>query len=548
MVYILKRSALLLGLFFSLRAHATCPPIVPCKPDGIASTISGSNADTKMQQMVADIQTSSQEVAASIVDMGSAISVANSRANKDLIAVMMKLSDSDLERKMAVDKALQSANMAHEAQLAEREYQQSVSVVSKNDTPQEVSLILETLRDYPDMSVPEVVTLLSIGYDENPEGKILVPIKSAEGICSSDQIKEEGRCSIPQKVYPSKKLHAFFNQCSIEKRSILAKEKSEKSKRLGSGMANVKTAEAAATTDSIGALSSRLQNQSHLSCSPSNFKAKLCRQDLSREDYQEKIALGEIIPNGSISATNFSSPTITSGEGYLGGDIEAMSDDLRIASLDRTELQDNPSQRVVPIHHTYRNANQVKAASDFIDNLVGDDLVSNLPASDRRRVSHAEFQARYLNRMAALSTSRMVLTQSMTMRVGDKMSDIINAGTLGDQQFYALNFDSPANKESVLGAGSLDMLKDRVAKVTGSMQLPSAASGDGSANPNMVVNPSTGEPTDRILDSLNVQMEIMMQEVLLNDQMIVMEAISLSQRSNSSSTLNKLNGLRNGSK
>jgi hypothetical protein len=548
MVYILKRSALLLGLFFSLKAHATCPPIVPCKPDGIASTISGSNADTKMQQMVADIQTSSQEVAASIVDMGSAISVANSRANKDLIAVMMKLSDSDLERKMAVDKALQSANMAHEAQLAEREYQQSVSVVSKNDTQQEVSLILETLRDYPDMSVPEVVTLLSIGYDENPEGKILVPIKSAEGICSSDQIKEEGRCSIPQKVYPSKKLHAFFNQCSIEKRSILAKEKSEKSKRLGSGMANVKTAEAAATTDSIGAVSSRLQNQSHLSCSPSNFKAKLCRQDLSREDYQEKIALGEIIPNGSISATNFSSPTITSGEGYLGGDIEAMSDDLRIASLDRTELQDNPSQRVVPIHHTYRNANQVKAASDFIDNLVGDDLVSNLPASDRRRVSHAEFQARYLNRMAALSTSRMVLTQSMTMRVGDKMSDIINAGTLGDQQFYALNFDSPANKESVLGAGSLDMLKDRVAKVTGSMQLPSAASGDGSANPNMVVNPSTGEPTDRILDSLNVQMELMMQEVLLNDQMIMMEAISLSQRSNSSSTLNKLNGLRNGSK
>lgn len=529
--------------FASMSSLAVCPPVVPCKPTAEASTIAGSNADQKLIAFTQNITTSTNEVAKALVDMANANAGALQQNAQGIVSTSAELSQIQLGQELKLRQAMASREMAHKAELSEQKYREQVSVVSKDDTKEEFQLILDVLKDNPTLPVPKIINILSMGYDKNPDGKVLVPLKSAEGICSEEDIKQKGTCSIAKKVYPGTKLQSLFRECSTEKRILKEKDRARTSKTLSVASSSKKTAKAMQTTNSAAAVGARIQKQRALSCSPTEFKNKVCG-NMSVEDYQEKIVVGDIIPNGDVSASNFSTPSNSSGDGYIDDLTVAERAQVRQQMLDRTEMQAMPTQKIVPIYMTYRNANQVKAAMDFVDNAVGDDLVPALDPTSRKYLQNAEYQSRHMTRLAALSMARLALNDSMSMRVGEKMKKMIADGSFEKTAKFDISADSPVNKESVLGAAPLDVLAHRVGLQSAGLQLASQSGDSANAENDFVAAPSDTDTTGQVLDAMILQNDLLFQQYLMNEQKMSLQAVSLSQKANSPSMTKLLNELR----
>jgi hypothetical protein len=529
-------SALAALMLFTGQAQAVCPPIIGCKPTGEASTIAGSNADQELIMFAQDITKTSNEVAQAIIDAGMASAAAAQAGAQSVTTANMQISQIELNQKLKVDQAMAEQEMAHRGEMAAATIKSRATVLSADDTKEEFELIIDQLTEYSDMSVPEIIVILKQAYDDNPDGKIPIPIYTAEASCTEEDIKEKGMCSVPKKVYPSKKLKAFFAQCTDDKRLLLAKKKEKEALNSAIKIANQSVKKAQQTTDAAGAVAIRMAAQRELACTPKDFKAGLCGGD-DPADYQEGILLGNIIPNGDVSSTNFSSPTSSSAQGYIDDLSDEEKAQIERSSLDRSKLKENPNQKVVDLNHTYRNANQVKAAMSYVDNLMAEDLVPALAARDKKKLANAEYQSRHMSRLAALSMARLVMSQSMSERVGDKMRAMLNEGTFATTNKFEITIDSPDNKESVLGAGPLDILVSRVEKGNGSL------SGE---NSDFVTGASSNDNMTKVLDAVQLQKEMLMKEILMNEQMISMSAISLAQKATSPEMLDLMKRLRNG--
>lgn len=531
------------ALLFAGVSFATCPPIIGCKVTGEASTIAGSNADTELITFAQTITTDSNRIASAINDMAMSNAASISQGAQTIIASQMEMSQIQINQALTFSKAMADREMTHKAQLAENAYRSGNSVVSADDTKEEFQLILNYLDQYSDMSVPEIILILQETMDNDDElGYVMVPIKSSESACSEEDIQENGACSVAQRVFPARKMQSLYSQCSLEKRILTERKKKNEAKRTAVEITNRSTSRALENTSVAGSITQRLKSQTLLSCTPTEFKNNQC-EAMSKEEYQEAIVAGAIIPNGDVSASNFLSPTAINSHGYINkSDLSPdIQDQVEGASLDRMALQNNPNQKIVKFHHTYRNANQVKAALSLIDNIVGDDLVPALQASKRRQASSAEYQSRFLNRIASLSMARLVLTESMSSRVGDQMRALINSGKLHKEDKFPITLESPDNKESVTGASALDILQDRVNRQTGSEQVPSA---NGSVNNDMITSPSETSAMDKILESLQLQNEMLLQERLMLEQTNSMAAISLAQKANSNRSVGVFRELR----
>lgn len=539
----LKKTVAILLASFSASALATCPPIVPCKPTAEASTIAGSNADQELIMFTQNITTSTNEVAQALVDMANANAGSLQQNAQGIVSTTAELSQIQLEQELKLKQAMATREMAHKAELSEQKYREQVSVVSKDDTKEEFQLILDVLEDNPELPVPKVINILTLGYDQNEDGKVLVPIKAAEGICPEEDIKEKGLCSVPKKVYPGTKLQALFKECSNEKRILKEQSRTKSAKTMSVSSANRKTAKAMQTTNSAAAVSSRVQKQRALSCTPTEFKNKVCG-NMPVEEYQEKIVIGDIIPNGDVSAANFSTPSNSSGDGYIDDLTDSERAQVRQQMLDRKPLQDLPNQKVVPIYSTYRNANQVKAAMDFVDNTVGDDLVPALEPTSRKYLQNAEYQSRHMTRLAALSMARLALNDSMSMRVGEKMKKMIQEGAFEKTSKFTITADSPQNKELVTGASPLDILSHRVGLQSAGLQLASQSGDSSNASNDFVANPSEMDTTGQVLEAMILQNDLLFQQYLMNEQKMSMQAISLAQKANSPEMVKLLNELR----
>jgi hypothetical protein len=536
-----------LGILYGGNAIASCPPILPCTEVAEASTIAGSNAHQEILEMTAQVAQDGQAIATAITDMSKANSVTINSAAQNLIATNIEMSQIQMNQTLQTEKAMADREMSHKAQMAESAYRASTSVVSPDDTKEEFQLILDYLAEYSDRSVPEIVMMLQETIDKDDEmGKVLVPIKASEGICDPDEVAESGACAIAKRIFPAQKLQALFKQCSADKRMLIEDKKINESRVAAIELANKKTAQAMSSTSASGSISSRMEQQRELSCSPSEYRSGQCGEEMTAEDYQESIIIGNIVPNGDVSASNFTSPSSSSAEGYLPGLTEETKEDIRMQSLDRESFTADPNQKVVDITHTYRNANQVKAAMNFIDNLVADDLVPALRPEDRRRISNAEYQSRYLSRIAALSMVRLALSDSMSQRVGDKMREMMLNGEIESTERFEIAIDSPDNKESVTGAGALDLLADRVAQQSSNMQLSSQNGGSTNAGNDFIAAPSESNATAKILESLHLQNEMALKEYLLLEQSNAMDAIMLSQKVNSPSMTKLMEKLRRG--
>lgn len=537
----------LLLLFYGGSAMASCPPILPCNEVGEAATIQGSNAHAEILQMTAQVAMDGQAISTAILDMSRANSVTINSAAQNLIASNIEMSQIQMNQTLKTEMAMADREMAHKSQMAENVYRASTSVVSPDDTKEEFQLILDYLAEYNEMSVPEIVLLLQETLDKDAElGKVLVPIKASEGICDPGEMADSGACAVPKRIFPARKLQALYTQCSANKRLLIEDKKVNEARVAAIELANKKTAKAMNATSASGSVSARLRDQTELSCSPNEFRSGQCGAGMEAEDYQEKIIIGDIVPNGHVSASNFTTPSSSSAEGYLPGLNEETKEDIRMQSLDRENFTADPNQKVVDINYTYRNANQVKAAMNFIDNLTADDLVPALRPEDRRRISNAEYQSRYLSRIAALSMVRLALSDSMSQRVGDKMREMMLSGELETTDKFDITMDSPDNKERVDGAGPLDMLADRVNQQSSNLQLASQNGGSTNAGNDFIAAPSESNATAKILESLHLQNEMALKEYLLLEQSNAMDAIMLSQKVNSPSMTRAMERLRRG--
>jgi hypothetical protein len=540
--------ALFVFVLFSVSAYAqaVCPPIIGCSPTGKASTIAGSNADRELIAFAQNITTSTNQVAEALMNMANSNAGALSTGSQSLISAQMELSQIQLNQKLKTKKAMSDRDMAHAGQLAENAYKSANTVVSSDDTKEEFELIIKYLSESPDLSVPELILVLKETMDDDDElGYVMVPIKSAEGVCSQQQIAQDGQCAIAKRVFPSKKLQTLFQQCSLDKRILKESEAKVKARSMAIQVLSEATGKALESTSSTGAITSRLSKQLTLSCTPNQFKNNLCDVN-TPEEYQESIVTGSIIPNGSVSAGNFKSPSFVSSHGYIDDMTPETMSQLESASLDRRALDAQPNQKIVPLQHTYRNANQVKAAMNFIDNLVADDLIPALDPSDRRKAQNAEYQSRFLNQIASGSMVRMVLSESMMDRVGTEMRKMMSAGTIQTQDKFEIKLDSPVNKESIVGAGPLDILSDRVNQQASSLQLSDQNGEGGSVDNDFITAASNESALDKILTSMQIQNEMSLSEYKMLEQSNALKSIAVSQKANSPRVVEMMKKLRRG--
>jgi hypothetical protein len=543
-MFVLFRSLGALALLvFSGSAFATCP-VQPCQLTGTASTIAGSNADRTLMDLTVQMASDSTEVARAIADSTNAQMSSMSSGTQGIISTMMEMNQAAMDSKIKGDKAMLDADMAYQAELAELEYRAQISVFGKNDTKEEINLIIETLEDHTDLTVPEIIYMLKTTIDDDPEGKIPVPIASAESICSKEDIEEKGLCSKVIKIYPSTKLEKAFKSCSAGKRLLILQEQEAVLQHAVITQSNIKTAKALKSTDSAGAASARIASVRELTCSPVKYQNGVCRKDLTPEEFQEKMIIGAIIPNGDVMASNFSTPTAMAAEGY----IDDLGDETYKAiinqSLDRRRLDEQPNQKVIPLFYTYRNANQVKASMAFIDNIVGEDLIPNQSALNRRKSQNAEYQAYFLSRIASLNMVRVSLSNSMSMRVGTNMSKLIEDGSINGN--FDIQTDSDAGKEDVLGAGPLDLLKNRIDRQFGNLQMSDQNSNSGNSSGSFVDNASGSDALVMQAESLRLQNELMWKSYLITEQTLSLDAITLAQKINSPEVIEYMKSLRKG--
>lgn len=521
-------------------ARATCPPIVPCKTVAEASTIAGSNADAKLIEMAAAITADTNEVAKAVIEAAKSQSAAMNKGASALTSSMMEVTQTNIEKQSQLALITNDAAMAHEADMAEREVRKLSAVVSDDDTKAEFDVILANLEKYADKTVPFVVAVLNDAYDNNPEGFVSVPIKEAEGVCSQESI-DEGKCGTPKRAFLASKLTVLFEQCSATKKALVLEQRKAEIEATEIAVVTKRQQKVAGITNSSGEVLSRVADANENSCSPSEFKSGLCNTELSEEEYQEQLMIGAKVPNGDILASNFTNPSTTYVDGYVDELDEIMRDEIENASLDRDILELNPEQTVVDIVDTYRNANQVKSAMNFLDNIIGDDLVADLPISQRRDPGNAIAQAQYLQRMASLSAVRSVMTSSMMKRVGAKMNSYITSGQIN--QNLLITVDSPDHKESVAGASQLDILRSRVDEQMDEFALSSS----GSAGQADFVNASSMAVIQRKqLQALQLNNEIMFERYLVAEQRVSLKAISVAQEVNSKANIDNLNNLRRG--
>lgn len=538
---------------FSTSSYAlTCPPILPCERPGQAEHIRGSNAEQKLVMFTQTIASESSLHAQTLLDSANATASSINQGANSIIAAMFESSQIEADQDMRLMRAMGEMEMSLDMHLANLDINTQRSVVSPDDTLEEFEMITAALDRYKDLSVPEIILTLREEFDNNEAaGWVNVPIPSAHGICDETAIKVDGKCIIPKRVYPSKKLQSLFKLCSIEKRALVESIKAKEAYTNALTLANKATLKSLNTTASSDSISSRVRKSKELSCTPAEFKAGYCGASAagSPEDYQEAIVAGTIVPNGDVSAANFTSPTTNSAEGYLPTSVTRQDNaikEMENTSLDRRKLQRDPNQRLIPIDHTYRNANQVLASFMFIDNVVADDIVPALPSNDRRKVAAAEYQARFLQRAGALSMSRMVLNDYMMNRAGTKMTEMISSGAFDERNPFNIKIDSPNYKEDALGASPIDILKDRVNKLTANLQTQEHNPDSTNVGNDFISTPNQGNTLNKVLESMYLETEMMMKDYLMQEQINAMRAIQLAQEINSPQTVKMMQELRGG--
>jgi hypothetical protein len=536
----IKRIIAFISLIYTTNLFAGCPPpekhwvALKCNPGYIQVIDPSSNYAKESSQFISDIMTTGEQIKTAINEGTEAQIKSFQDQIKKLMTRLMEMEQVQLKDRLNQDKAMRELEMNYKANIAEEESRQANAVLFKDDTKEEMKLIEKTLEDNPDLPVTNLILALTEQYDVGGQ-TIPIPIKSAEGVCDEESI-EAGHCSVQKAVTPGKKLQKLFKACSDQKSELARKLQEKKARKAGLVASSKKASKTINAEDATAEMATNIETQMESSCTPSQYMNKLCGTNLSQEDFQEKVALNHIIPNGNVSPANLLNPTFYGGEALRKYD-DKTKQDLISKALSKEEVQEDPEQKSIPINLTYKNSTQYSAALQFVDNITGSTLVSNQLPKDRKKQSSAGFQTMYNKRMAILNLIRSSFMDSINRRTGEKIAEAIANGTDFNE------IEEPV-KESVLGASEIDILINKVDKMFSTVAVKANAELGGNGSLDEIENGSERQIKQVQLETLKLQTEIVLKEFFENEKIELLKSAQISSIVNSPEMINYLKQLR----
>lgn len=443
-------------------------------------------AASMIDKIKEDIIQSGREVQKQM-EANSAAEVATiSNATESLIKTMAAINDAQTRDFINMTRLMLDIEMNYMSELKEREIRALTSPVSLNDTQEVYQYILhnidEEIKSGKAHSQPLIAEMSK--QDRTTNGTIIpVQIKAGESPYSQTGESCKGydpavdktpnECFYGVRDFPSEKMSKLFNECSREKRRTLASVKKAATSSTISREVGRSQDDFMKITNNLrgSAISNRIKQQADISCSISDLKSKFCHPNLSEKEFVEKVIKLEIIPNGSISSSNFLSPTpVGSVDGRYNLEMEeADLKAMNITSLDRESENASGnsnavSSNTVPIVNTYRTSSQYVAAKDFVANILAKELVPNQDPASRKSTAGAMYQTRFLSRAAAMSLAEVSMNKSIEARVGKKLREEIDKGTNFNPEVTNANGKGKVIIEDINGAGYLDELADSIHK------------------------------------------------------------------------------------
>ena len=242
---ILIKTLIIASTFYASSAFAvTCTErhysALKCNPGEVFFIDPNSNYAKESMQFVTDIMLTGEQIRTAISEGTDAQIKSFQEQVTILINNMIKMQQIQLKDRLAQDKALRELKMNYQANIAEEQVRQNNATLFKDDTKEEVDLIVDILdqaiKEYEENGenlppVPVITVGVTEQYDIGGE-EIYVAIKAAEGVCEEDQIKQ-GFCSVPRKVTPGKKLAKYFKACTEQKKQLVRKKQEAKSRTHG---------------------------------------------------------------------------------------------------------------------------------------------------------------------------------------------------------------------------------------------------------------------------------------------------------------------------
>ncbi len=429
---------------------ALCVTPVSVNAQNIIATGFGPAVTKPIAEDVQRITQAAGSLALSINDstknVVSSIHSSGAEANKAVMGAASKTSSDQLTTAQITLKL----EMDFKAEI-EAQKQKQRSKLINDETLASVKFIEEFLRreDIKNLNISDVIDFSKKQLD----GKAIVveppamskPCKSGDKECEKAK-KELKNVGFERKIVPSKHILAYLEMCSSEKMT-LAKQAVETAAKNLTNIESAKAAqEALNKTDSKASQTARVKEQISLTCVPSQLEKGLCG-DISKDAYIDKILKNEIIPNGSVSASNLYSPSSVGGAGVIDLNDPSLDKMKKLVAFDALEKTEGGKKDLPKIVHTYRNSSQLKAAEAFVDNIINLDAVANQPVAQRKQAGSTEFQSLYLTRAAQLDLAKNTILQSVAERRGSK---------LGKTSTSSLP-QGEVVKEAQDGAGALDL-------------------------------------------------------------------------------------------
>lgn len=523
-----------------------------------------------------DIQAAAQELVEAIQANATNEIEVLTMGNQDLIKALSTITNSQIKDQMNQDKMMLDMKMDYMTELTERELKAEQSVMSMDDSREEVLFILNELKTVAPNSVEgnyvhshEVIASMKSTYDDNPQFMMPIRIKSAsaettkgDGCADYDPAAHkagtlDGTCFYGVKANPGAKLERYFEECSRLKSNSIAAVKKNMAKTVGT--ASAKKAQTtymnnAQTAEPEQLAQVKIKTQQETSCNVKEFGYKLCgtKEDgtqLTTEEYLTKVIDLEIIPYGNVSSTNFLAPvSIGSTDGDIGditdAEMQAMATKiLDYKKLDETDPNSQPavaaSSNTPKIINTYRTSSQYFAAIDYVNNIINKEAVTGINVTRSTNASNSQFQSKFMSRAASLSLAENSFRNSIEIRTGSSISEKVQESTAKGDEF---DRNSDIVKEDINGAGSLDVIIHLVDKDYNRLQTDAKAviSGGGTKQ----VETAPNKVNDWQVEALIKSNQLSLMQFEQNERIELLLAAMLANTTNSEKNINHLNNLK----
>ncbi|CAH7380455.1 conserved exported hypothetical protein [Vibrio chagasii] len=302
-------------------------------------------------------------------------------------------------------------------------------------------------EDLADKTVPEIIMWAEENVDGHTSLSTSLEVGDPVEGCTPEL------CGVEFPLYSANIIDHYAVMCDSNKAIAVDRNERQQSTTQTQLESAAQTIGVISSTPNSDKVAERTEALRESVCIPADKELGLCGADIDNEEYVAKMLANEIIPNGEVSASNFYSPSAVGGAGYIdknNPEIEDLVSLTEYESLDRDGVDGVIG--LPPVQETYRNVNQLKAASGFVDNIISIDTVSNQNPTERGLSSSAQFQAAFIARTASLSMARSSFERSIAERRGTVLSSIDITGESPD---YLI-------KEREDGAGSLDRLRFKI--------------------------------------------------------------------------------------